>query len=84
MSKADLETLTGSAVTQFCYPYGDLDERVSMAVQKAGFAAATTTQRGRVRAGDDPMLFHRILVGGSTLLHLFLLKLFTRYEDNRG
>ena len=83
-SKADLEALTGSGVTQFCYPYGDLDERVATAVKQAGFAAATTTQRGRVRAGDNPLLFRRILVSGSTFPHLFLIKLLTAYEDKRG
>ena len=83
-SKADLETVTGTPVTQFCYPYGDLDERVSIATRQAGFVAATTTQRGRVRVDDNPMLFRRILVSGSTLPHLFLLKLLTRYEDKRG
>jgi len=83
-SKADLENLTGCPVSQFCYPYGDLDERVSTAVKQAGFEAATTTQRGRVRVGDNPMLFRRILVSGSTFPHLFLLKLLTGYEDKRG
>jgi peptidoglycan/xylan/chitin deacetylase (PgdA/CDA1 family) len=83
-SKADLETLTGAPVTQFCYPYGDLDARVAEAVRKAGYSAATTTQRGRVHPGDDPMLLRRILVSGSNMLYLFLLKLFTTYEDKRG
>ena len=83
-SKTDLETLTGSAISQFCYPYGDFDERVSTAVKLAGFDAATTTQRGRARVGDNPMLFRRVLVSGSTFPHLFLLKLLTRYEDKRG
>lgn len=83
-SKVDLEFLTGSPVTQFCYPYGDLNERVTTAVLQAGFDAATTTQRGRVRSGDNPLLFRRVLVSGSTLPHLFLLKLLTSYEDKRG
>ncbi len=83
-SKSDLEKLTGSAVTQFCYPYGDLDERVTSAVKDAGFEAATTTQRGRARVGDNPFLFRRILVSGSNLLHLFILKLMSGYEDKRG
>lgn len=83
-SKADLENLTGSKVTQFCYPYGDLDERVAMAVRKAGFNAATTVQRGRALSSDDPMLLRRILISGSNMLHLFLLKLLTGYEDKRG
>lgn len=82
--KSDLEALTGAAVSQFCYPYGDLDERVAQAARKAGYDAATTVQRGRVLPGDDTMLLRRILVSGSNMLHLFLIKLLTRYEDKRG
>lgn len=83
-SKADLEALTGSAVTQFCYPYGDLDERVSKAALNAGYEAATTVQRGRASPGDDLMQLRRILVSGSSMLYLFLIKLLTNYEDKRG
>jgi peptidoglycan/xylan/chitin deacetylase (PgdA/CDA1 family) len=83
-SKADLEALTGSAITQFCYPYGDLNERVVSAVRQAGFEAATTTQRGRARTNDDFLLLRRVLVAGSTLPHLFLSKLLSKYEDKRG
>lgn len=83
-SKVDLEALTSAPVTQFCYPYGDLDARVAEAARNAGYAAATTTQRGRVRIGDDPMRLRRILVSGSNMLHLFLIKLLTAYEDKRG
>jgi peptidoglycan/xylan/chitin deacetylase (PgdA/CDA1 family) len=83
-SKADLETLLGQPVTQFCYPYGDLDERVVAATRQAGFDAATTVQRGRARAGDDALLLRRVLVSGSTFPHLFMLKLLGNYEDKRG
>ncbi|MDP2804609.1 MAG: polysaccharide deacetylase family protein [Gallionellaceae bacterium] len=83
-SKTDLEKLIGQPVTQFCYPYGDLDERVVSATREVGYDAATTVQRGRARTGDNPMLFRRVLVSGSTLPHLFLLKLFGNYEDKRG
>lgn len=83
-SKADLEALTGAPVTQFCYPYGDLDARVADAVRQAGYSAATTTQRGRSRPGDDAMLLRRILVSGSNMLYLFLIKILTAYEDKRG
>jgi peptidoglycan/xylan/chitin deacetylase (PgdA/CDA1 family) len=83
-SKADLEALIGQPVTQFCYPYGDLDERVAAATRQAGYDAATTVQRGRARIGDDAMLLRRVLVSGSTLPHLFLLKLLGNYEDKRG
>lgn len=82
--KSDLEILSQEQVTQFCYPFGDQDERVVAAVRQAGFIAATTTQRGRSHAGDDPLLLKRVLVSGSTLPHLFLLKLWSRYEDKRG
>lgn len=83
-SKTDLEALIGGEVSQFCYPYGDLDARVSAATQQAGFTAATTTQRGRVQSNDNHMILKRILVTGRTLPHLFMLKLFSRYEDQRG
>lgn len=83
-SKTDLETLTGGAVKQFCYPYGELNERVIAAVDQAGFWGATTTQRGRAKVGDNHLLLKRILVSGSTLPHLFLLKLLSQYEDRRG
>jgi peptidoglycan/xylan/chitin deacetylase (PgdA/CDA1 family) len=83
-SKTDLETLLGQPVTQFCYPYGDLDERVVAATRQAGYEASTTVQRGRAQAGNDPMLFRRVLVSGSTYPHLFILKLLSKYEDKRG
>lgn len=83
-SKTDLEKLLGQPVTQFCYPYGDLDARVVAATRQAGFEAATTVQRGRARAGDNAMLLRRVLVSGSTFPHLFIFKLLGNYEDKRG
>jgi peptidoglycan/xylan/chitin deacetylase (PgdA/CDA1 family) len=84
-SRDDLERIIGEPVTQFCYPYGDHDERVVAAVQDAGFHAATTIRRGRVHPGVHHLLrLPRVFVGGPNLLHLFALKTFTRYEDRRG
>ena len=83
-SKADLEALTGAPVTQFCYPYGDLDGRVANAARDAGYSAATTVNRGRACPGDDLMLLRRVLISGSNMLYLFMLKLLTKYEDKRG
>jgi len=82
--KSDLESLIGMPVTQFCYPYGDLDDRVANAALSAGYSAATTVNRGRARPGDDLMQLRRILVSGSNMLYLFVLKLLTQYEDKRG
>lgn len=83
-SKTDLEALTGSPVTQFCYPYGDYDARVANAARSAGYCAATTTRRGRACPGDDLLQLSRVLVSGSSMLYLFLIKLLTKYEDKRG
>jgi peptidoglycan/xylan/chitin deacetylase (PgdA/CDA1 family) len=80
----DLTSLMGKAITQFCYPYGSVDARTVEAVHRAGYTGATTTQRGRARSNEDPMQLLRILVSGSTMPHLFLLKLLTRYEDRRA
>lgn len=82
--KNDLEQLLNCPVTQFCYPYGDMDARVAEAVRRAGYEGATTTQRGRAHSGDDVMWLKRVLVSGSTLPHLFLMKLISQYEDKRG
>ncbi len=83
-SKRDLEEMSGAQVTQFCYPYGDVDGRVAAAAINAGYVAATTVYRGRARAGDDLMMLKRVLVTGSNMLPHLLLKLLTRYEDKRG
>lgn len=82
--KAVLEDALGGPVTQFCYPYGDWNERSVEMVREAGFEAATTTLRGRARPGDDLFHLRRVLVGGHNLLHLFIMKLVTDYEDRRG
>ena len=82
-SKTELEALTGSVVRNFCYPYGDYDsDHVAMA-RSAGFASATTTQRGRCQTGEDLLQLPRVPVLRSTTLPLFWLKVATGYEDRR-
>lgn len=82
--KADLEDRLGSAVTQFCYPYGDVDDRVAAVVRDAGYAAATTTHRGRAVAGADPWRLPRIQVARHHLLPQFAVRVLTGYEDRRA
>ena len=82
--KADLEDRLGSAVTQFCYPYGDADERVTAAVRAAGYAAATTTRRGRATAGGDLCRLPRIQIARHHLLPQFAARVLTGYEDRRA
>jgi peptidoglycan/xylan/chitin deacetylase (PgdA/CDA1 family) len=80
-SRQDLEDLLGQPVRQFCYPYGRYQPAQVARVEAAGYEAATTTQRGRVRAGDDGLQLHRIPVVRSTSLPQFLLKCLSGYEN---
>lgn len=83
-SKRELEDTLGVPVTQFCYPYGDHDERVAAAACEAGYAAATTTHRGRARPGMDPWRLPRIQVARHHVLAQFALKVMSGYEDRRA
>lgn len=82
--KVDLEDRLGAAVTQFCYPYGDVDDRVAGVVREAGYAAATTTRRGRAVAGTDPWRLPRVQVARHHLLPQFAARVLTGYEDRRA
>jgi peptidoglycan/xylan/chitin deacetylase (PgdA/CDA1 family) len=82
--KADLEDRLGCAVTQFCYPYGDVDDRVVAVVREAGYAAATTTRRGRAIAGGDLWRLPRVQVARHHVLPQFAARVLTRYEDRRA
>jgi peptidoglycan/xylan/chitin deacetylase (PgdA/CDA1 family) len=83
-SKSELEETLGCEVRHFCYPYGRFDATHCDMVRQAGYATATTTRRGRVPPGNDPMTLQRVLVAQATHLLHFLLKITTTYEDRRG
>ncbi len=83
-SKATLEDHLGTPVTQFCYPYGDADDRVAGMVRKAGFAAATTTRRGRAGAGMDLWQLPRVQIARHHLLPQFAMRVMSGYEDRRA
>lgn len=83
-SGQQLQALIGGApVAHFCYPYGDYSAAHPAMVARAGYATATTTQRGRVRAGDALMALPRVPVLRSTTLAQLWLKVSTAYEDRR-
>jgi peptidoglycan/xylan/chitin deacetylase (PgdA/CDA1 family) len=82
--RAELKGLTGADVTQFCYPFGECDDRVAAAVRAAGYVAAVTTQRGRAEAGADLFRLPRVLMRGDDREGRLLLKLLTGYEEHRG
>jgi peptidoglycan/xylan/chitin deacetylase (PgdA/CDA1 family) len=85
-SKAELEDRLGITITQFCYPYGDCDERAVEVTRSAGYAAATTTHRGRASAGPSTDFWRlpRIQVARHHLLPQVAAKVLTGYEDQRS
>jgi len=85
-SKAELEDRLGIRVGQFCYPYGDHDDRAVDAVRTAGFDAATTTHRGRAEAKPsiDFMRLPRIQVARHHVLPQVAAKVMSGYEDKRA
>jgi peptidoglycan/xylan/chitin deacetylase (PgdA/CDA1 family) len=83
-SRQDLLAWFGGEYAQhFCYPYGRYDSRALQAVKMAGFASATTTQRGRSTANDDIYRLPRVLVSRTTLPFSLAAKILTDYEDRR-
>lgn len=82
-SKLDLEQLLQKPVTQFCYPYGHFLPEHEDLVFEAGYAAATTTQRGRAIFSDRLSALPRVPVVRSTHTLHFLLKVLSSYEDSK-
>lgn len=83
-SKQELEQALGTEVRHFCYPYGWYRQEHQQMAQEAGYVTATTTHRGRVKAGDDPYTLKRIMVARATNPLQFFMKIATRYEDKRS
>lgn len=82
--KADLEQLLSVPIDHFCYPYGDYTPAHTKQVADAGYLSATTTQRGRVQAGDDLLQLHRVTVARRTTALGLWIKVATAYEDRRA
>lgn len=52
----------------FAYPYGDYNDRSIEMVKEAGFLCAVTTQYGKAKPGDEPLLLPRVrMVMGQSL-----------------
>ena len=83
-SKKELENTIGCEARHFCYPYGLFTPLHSAMTKESGFITATTTQRGRVVAGDDLYRLRRVLIARSTNAIQFLVKIISAYEDRRG
>jgi peptidoglycan/xylan/chitin deacetylase (PgdA/CDA1 family) len=82
-SKKELETMFETEVRHFCYPYGRYTTEHAELVASAGYATATTTNRGHSKRGDNLFCLKRLMIACATNPVLFSLKLFTSYEDRR-
>ena len=82
-SKLDLEKKFNTPIHHFCYPYGNVNESIVSITKKAGYQTAVTTKRARATTSDNHLLLPRVKVTHHTLLHLFLLKILSNYEDKR-
>ena len=74
-SRAELESVLGSSVATFAYPYGRLDDQAVTAVERAEFSGACGVDGRSAELGDDPLRIPRIEVRGSDSPARFLRKL---------
>jgi peptidoglycan/xylan/chitin deacetylase (PgdA/CDA1 family) len=59
-SKRYIEDLTGRECAVFCYPFGDLDERVIESVRSAGYRGAFCSSRGVLHASGTRWTLARV------------------------
>ena len=59
-SRVRLETVLGRKSKLFCYPNGSYDRRARLAVAKAGYECAVTTELGLIDRQSDPLALCRI------------------------
>lgn len=55
----------------FAYPYGDYNDNCVQAVKDAGFKCAVTTEYGRAKPGDNPLLLPRVRMSMGQSLESF-------------
>ena len=80
-SKSELETLTGTSINSFCYPYGLYDENIIDIVREK-YDLAFTTNRSRFDTNKhDKYILPRIDMGKALSQIKLYLKFFTPYED---
>ena len=81
--KSSLEKIFKVEINDFCYPFGRFNDEVATMVQDSGYFTATSMNRGRGNLKSNSYALPRIPINHRTLFHLFLLKIFTKYEDRR-
>lgn len=58
-SKSRLETIFSHRIDLFCYPNGNMDDRVRRATALAGYRCAVTVEPGLVNGNSDPLALKR-------------------------
>ena len=80
-SRVDLEAQFGCTIEHFCYPYGSYNDEIVDITKIAGYSTATTVDRGRAKSGGNLLTLPRVPITHRTFLHLFIMKILSRYED---
>ena len=83
-SRLDLENQFNCTINHFCYPYGSHNDEIIEITKDAGYSTATTVNRGRAKYGDSLFTLPRVSITHRTFVHLFLIKILSKYEDKRG
>jgi peptidoglycan/xylan/chitin deacetylase (PgdA/CDA1 family) len=71
-SKQELERITGRSIQFFAYPYGEVDDRVAAAVERAGYRGALHAWGGRHWSPDKRWRQPRIEIDGTLTLDRFI------------
>lgn len=56
----------------FCYPFGDVNEREKVMLNKTGFHLAVTTKYGKIKPDMDKLELPRIRVSGGNSINYFI------------
>ena len=74
-SKSRLESMLGTSIESFCYPYGRMNERTPDIVRSAGYRLACSTLKGTNSDQTDRYALRRVNVRSDTWSPILLLKL---------
>ena len=75
-SRAALESIVGTRVESFAFPYGSHDRRALERVRDAGYSSACTLKRWANGRHTNPYRIGRMSVGGAVSTRLLTAKLF--------
>jgi len=79
-SKFNLESLLGSEINNFSYPYGSVDERVKRYVREQSYKYACSVYSGPATFEEDPFEIRRTPILNSTSLPILATLLLTPSE----